>query len=47
MRGLRPTRMKRIPRHAHTKRFKRGHLVIGIQRFGAVLAKTAVKGIAI
>jgi hypothetical protein len=39
--------MKRIPRYADTKRFKRGHLVIGIQRLGAVLAKTTVKGIAI
>ena len=47
MRGLRPTRMKRIPRHAHTKRLKRCHLVIGSQRLGAILAKTTVKGIAI
>jgi hypothetical protein len=39
--------MKSIPRHAHTKRLKRGHLVFGIQRLGAILAKTTVKGIAI
>ena len=47
MRGLCPTRMKRIPRYAHAKCLKCGHFVIGIQSLGAIFTKTTVKGIAI
>ena len=39
--------MKRIPRHSHAKRLKRGHLVIRIYGFCTVFAKTTIKGITI